>query len=343
MSIVEDVWFGRSAVASAARVALWPLSVAYGLAVAGRNRLYDAGLLASRVPVLPVVSVGNLTVGGTGKTPVSAWIAGRLAERARTAVVLRGYGDDEVEVHARLNPAIPVVANADRFQAVREAQRRGAEIAVLDDAYQHRRIRPTVQVLLVSAEQLARPRRLLPAGPWREALTAARRAHLIVITRKSAGAGAADDARQLVLAATPGIPTTVVHLAPADLRSLRGGASLALERLRGAAVLAIAAIGEPDSFHRQLEALGAVVTMRAFRDHHAFSDAEMASLAAQAPADGLVVCTLKDAVKLDSRWPAPSRLWYLSQQLVVERGEDAMNSLLERALQARASAATFAG
>ena len=95
------------------------------------------------------MSVGNLTVGGTGKTPIAAWIAaGLLARDAHPAIVLRGYGGDETLVHKRLNPTIPVITNADRVAGVIEAQRQGADVAVLDDAFQHRRVQRLGPVLI---------------------------------------------------------------------------------------------------------------------------------------------------------------------------------------------------
>src|SRR5690242_15793153 len=98
--------------------------------------LYDTGVFASHDPAIPAVSVGNVTVGGTGKTPVAAWIATELVERgARPAIVLRGYGDDEPLVHARLNPNVPVIVAADRVAGIAQARDTGATIAVLDDAF----------------------------------------------------------------------------------------------------------------------------------------------------------------------------------------------------------------
>lgn len=341
MSVVEEIWHGSGAAPSVARLALRPLAAAFGGIVRVRSALYDVGVLHRESSAIPSIGVGNLTVGGTGKTPVSAWFASRLATRARTAVVLRGYGADEVEVHARLNPGIPVVANADRVEAVRQAKARGAEIVVLDDAFQHRRIVPTAQVVLIAVEQLGRPVRLLPAGPWREPLSAARRADLVILTRKSASAAASSDAGELV--GDLGRPVAHIHLAPGELRALENDARTPLARLRGLRVLAIAAIGEPESFRKQLEALGASVSLAAFRDHHDFTAADAARLADRVPDGGLAVCTLKDAVKLAPVWAGPSPLWYLSQQLVVERGEGEIDRLLERVLGARSPAATFAG
>jgi tetraacyldisaccharide-1-P 4'-kinase len=116
-----------------------------------------------------------------------------------------------------------------------------------------------------------------------------------------------------------------------------------LSALTRAPVVAIAAIGEPGLFARQLEQLGAHVSMNAFRDHHDFTPADVHRLASRIPADALAVCTLKDAVKLGEKWPGPSRLWYVSQQLVVEEGADDMERLLQRVLAARTSTAITAG
>lgn len=292
---------------------------------------------------MPAISVGNLTVGGTGKTPFAAWLATELRASARPAIVLRGYGDDEIAVHRHLNPDVPVVVNAARASAIREAQRQGADIAILDDAFQHRRIARIADIVLLSAEQLMRPLRLLPAGPWREPLASAGRADLLVITRKSAAIGDAQRARTRLRVLLPGLPIATVHLTPKSLDSATGVTSVPLEALKGAHVTAIAAIGEPGLFVRQLEQLGARVSMNAFPDHHAFSAAEIRDIAARAPRDGYVVCTLKDAVKLAEKWPGPSSLWYVSQQLVVEEGAEDMKRLLLRALDARTSIAITAG
>jgi tetraacyldisaccharide 4'-kinase len=348
LASVENVWFGRSAGNIVVRAALWPLSKAYNVAVSARTRLYDAGVIPSQAPALPTISVGNLTVGGTGKTPFAAYLAAELSRRARPAIALRGYGSDEIEVHRRLNPDIPVFVNPDRSAAVREAKSYGADIVVLDDAFQHRRIARNADVVLLSAEQVLRPRRLLPAGPWREQLSGAKRADLLVITRKSASIIEAEHAIGIVRAEIPGVPIASVSLVPRELVAVGhdtpdGPLTLPLERLRNANVLAIAAIGEPELFKRQLELLGARVAIEAHRDHHPFSDADIRDATLRVPSDGLAVCTLKDAVKLGGRWPGPSRLWYVSQQLVVDQGVEEVNRLLERVIDARASAATTPG
>lgn len=343
MTFVDAVWYGNDASARVLRGALWPLSRAYGLVMSARERLYERGLLAAVQPVLPTISVGNVTVGGTGKTPVSAWLAERLKREARPAIALRGYGSDEAEVHRRLNPDIPIAVNPDRLAAVEWAQRAGADVVVLDDAFQHRRIARTADIVLLSIEQLMRPLRLLPAGPWREPLYSVGRADLIVITRKAAGKAEAERAATRLRALFPGLPIATVHLAPQSLDSATDAETLPFSALKGASIVAIAAIGEPGVFARQLEQLGARVSMHTFRDHHDFSDSEIHEIATRVPADTPVICTLKDAVKLAEKWPGPSRLWYVSQQLVVEEGAEDMDRLLQRVLEARTSTAITAG
>jgi tetraacyldisaccharide 4'-kinase len=337
--LVERVWFGRDPLARAGRGALAPLAWLYGAAVGARNALYDRGLLAATELALPAVSVGNMTVGGTGKTPVAAELARRLIGRgARPAIVLRGYGADEPLVHQRLNPEAVVVVGADRVAGAEEARRRGADVAVLDDALQHRRARRLADVVLLSADRWpADPRRLLPAGQWREPLGALRRASLAVVTCKAASDAAVAAVVRACGEAAPGLPVAVALLRPGELRTLASTARRrALASLRGQRVLAVAAVGDPSSFVRQLAAAGAAVDARRFPDHHAFTSREVATLAADAARADAVVCTLKDAVKLDPRWPrAAPTLWYVSQAVELRQGEAEVDRLLDRLLAAR--------
>ncbi len=333
MTTAPWIWFDKSVAAATARAAVWPLSFAFRAGVTVRRELYRAGLLTTHASALPCVSVGNLSVGGTGKTPIAAWLAGRLRARARPAIVLRGYGGDEAAVHRRLNPDVPVFVSPDRVAAVREARLAGAQLVILDDAFQHRRIARVADVVLVSVEQYLRPRRLLPAGPWREPVSALRDADLLVLTRKAASPADARDALRRLEDEVRGIPVAVVWLAPQRLERVDGVESLALEALHGAQVMAIAGIGEPDAFRRQLEQLGARTELAAFRDHHSYTHSDVRSLAGRVPKDGFAVCTLKDAVKLSSLWPGPRALWYVSQRLVVEQGADHVDRLCARVLE----------
>jgi tetraacyldisaccharide 4'-kinase len=329
--MIEAVWSGRGKRARAARALLVPAEALYRAVVVTRGKLYDWGILRARKFSVPVLSVGNLSVGGTGKTPVSAWLARRFLERgAVPAIVLRGYGGDEILVHERLNEGISVIADADRVRGIREAIAQGVDVVVLDDAFQHRRARRDADVLLVNADAWTGKPRLLPAGPWREPLRAARRATLIIVTRKTAEPSAVADVRRALANAASHVPVAVAYLAPDELRSTTTGQALPLHTLKGSDLTAIAAIAQPDTFFKQLTELGAIVRPFAFPDHHAFTRAEARRLAAEAEKSDFVVCTLKDAVKLEPLWPAEAgSLWYVSQRLRIEDGQEHIDRLLD--------------
>ena len=316
---------------------LAPAAWIFGAGVAVRNVLYDSGLLRSYALGVPSISVGNLSVGGTGKTPVSAWIAAQLIEAGvRPAVLLRGYGGgDEVLVHARLVPSAIRVADPDRVRGAARARTEGAEVLILDDAFQHRRAKRNLDIVLVAAEQ-GSAKRLLPAGPLREPRGSLRRAQVLVVTRKSATLAAAEAVAAEWSEAAPGIEVVVAALVPERLERVGDGEagsprSLGLDGLRDVRVLAISALGAPAAFEAQLASAGADVVSAAYPDHHAFQEAEIGTLAQRAATVDRVVCTLKDAVKLEGRWPrqAPP-LWYLSQAVAIERGEEGFRSRLRR-------------
>jgi tetraacyldisaccharide 4'-kinase len=344
-SIVQRLWTDRSLAARVARGALYPIEAAYGAAIAARGAMYDRRLLTSHELPLPAVSVGNLTVGGTGKTPVSAWLVAQLARRgARPAVVLRNYGGDEALVHAALNRGTPVVSGADRVDAVRRAKAQGADVAVLDDAFQHRRARRDADVVLLSADDWRDSRRLLPAGPWREPLSALRRASLVVVTRKAVPIDVLEDVWAAVDRHAPVAPRAAVRLAPAALVDAHSAVNRPLSSLAGLEVVAVAGVAGPATFRRQLEELGARVRLYAFRDHYPYSADDALSLARAAEQVQLVVCTLKDAVKLAPVWPRGGPgLWYLSQEVILERGRPEMERLIADILEARARHTTTVG
>jgi tetraacyldisaccharide 4'-kinase len=315
------LWRSDDFLARFARIALAPAALAYRGGVAVQGALWRAR--EPREPAIPVISVGNLTVGGTGKTPISAWIAGELvAMGAKPAVVLRGYaGGDEIDVHRRLTPDIPVIANPDRVAGVQTAAARGATVAVLDDAFQHRRIARVSDIVLISADAWDGHVRLLPAGPWREPLSALRRASVVIVTRKAVDPSQADAVvRALDLGDTP---TAVAALVLGTLRTL-GGEERPLETIADSTVHAVAGVGDASAFFAQLKAAGARVVPHGFRDHHAFTRADADRLAGAA-AGAPVVCTLKDAVKLEREWPrGAGPLWYVSQRVEFDRGREAV-------------------
>ena len=337
MNAVEWVWFGEGRGSRLTRAVLQPASLLYSAVNSVRGFLYDRGVLQSEAAALPSLSVGNLTVGGTGKTPIAAWAAGRLRARgARPGIVLRGYGDDEPLVHARLNPGIPVVVAPVRAEGTRQAREQGCDVVVLDDAFQHRQLRRTLDWVLISADRWTGAPALLPAGPWREPLSALRRATFAIVTRKAASRERADEVRRRIAQVAPELNTALISLDLVGLEATEGAATLPLASLAGARVLLIAGIGDPGALQSQLEQHGARVRTLAYPDHHAFTASEIARAAHSARPDEIVACTLKDAVKIAGLWPrAAVGLWYVSQRVNVEEGVDQLEGSLDALLRAR--------
>jgi len=339
---LHTLWASDGIGARVARAALVPAELAFGVITTARSSLFSSGLFTVHPTAVPALSVGNLTVGGTGKTPVAAYFAGRLKRSgAKPAIILRGYGEDEPLVHRTLNPDVPVVVSVDRLAGAVDAKRAGCDVVVLDDAFQHRRAARIADVVLVSADGWRAHRHLLPAGPWRERLTAARRASIVIVTRKAVSLDQANVVSEAVRQ-TVGVRCAIVHLDASDLREANGPRTATIDALRGESVLAISAVGDPAAFEAQLIACGAAVTPARFRDHHRFTVADAEALATTATRYDRAVCTLKDAVKLGPLWPGPSPLWYVSQRVIVERGDDAVDGVLETTLLAR-SASTQPG
>jgi tetraacyldisaccharide 4'-kinase len=303
---------------------------------AARNALYDAGLLPSRRVAARVVSVGNVTVGGTGKTPLTLWLASALRARGRrVAIVTRGYGrrsrgvvtvgdggraflsardgGDEAVLLARRFGG-PVVAGADRVAAARYACATFAsDLVVLDDGFQHRRLARDVDVVVLAADP--RRQRLLPAGPRREHWRALARAAAALLVDDAFDEAAARDL--LPGGALVGRLRTraTALVAPAA----KGWTETSLTWLQGRRVVAVAGIARPQRFVDTLRALGATVAaVQTFPDHHPYTPDDIRRLMASAGADPLVT-TEKDLVKLES-FPALADLRAVRIEAEVEGG-----------------------
>jgi tetraacyldisaccharide 4'-kinase len=313
---------------------LTPAEWLYRVAVAARNWAYDRQVLRSTAAPIPTLAVGNLTVGGTGKTPVAAWFASCLHARGRRpAIVMRGYGGDEVEVHRLLNPSVPVHVSADRVAGVRCAQVAGADVAVLDDAFQHRAIRAHVYVVLVAAEEWEEAPRLLPRGPWREPLEALGRATMVVATRKIASGTDADRVSERLATLVPAVPRAVAHIGVSALARYQGADAGLGEPFspRGfRCTLGLAGVARPEAVRQQLQQEGVVIqNWRAFPDHHRYSQADLVRIARDA-GPGPLVATLKDAVKLGPALASELDIYVPLQRVVWESGSEHIDCLLAR-------------
>jgi len=330
-----------------ARSALAAAAAPYAAVVAARNRAYDRGFLPTRRPPVPVVSVGNLTLGGTGKTPLVAWVARRcLAAGRRPAILSRGYGaargttSDEAAELALVVPGVRHVADRDRAAAATAAVAAGAEALVLDDGFQHRRLARDLDIVAIDATDPFGCGRIFPRGLLREPLAGLRRAGAIVLTR--ADLVAADRCREIeaALAAAcgdraPRVCARAAH-APRRLRSA-AGVDAPLDALRGRRVAAFCGIGNPAAFRSAVVRLGAdVVEFRAFADHHAFSPADVAALARAVAATraDVIVTTLKDLVKVRRERLGDVPLVALEIAIEFLAGEDDLAQAVDRAIGA---------
>jgi len=324
-----------------ARAALGGLAVPYAAAVAIRNAAYDRGLREVCPAGVPVISVGNLTLGGTGKTPMVAWAARSLHEHARRpAIVSRGYGSrpgrasDEAEELAILLPGIDHVANRDRVAAARLAVTRGAGVVVLDDGFQHRRLHRNLDIVAVDATDPFGCGRLFPRGLLREAVGGLGRAQAVVLTRADlVDASERRAIRAAVDAARQGRPPIVwseaIHR-PTRLRSWSGTFE-PLAILREARIAACAAIGNPAAFVRTLKGLGAELAgFVGFPDHHAYGLDDLARVeeAADSSRATMVVTTLKDLVKIRRDTLGGRPLWALEIGLHLTENGDALEQAL---------------
>ena len=336
---MERTWRGEGGAAgSLLSGALAPAELLFRAGIRLRAAAYDAHLMPAARMQVPVVSIGNIAVGGAGKTPVTAWLARRLAALGHHPAVLHGgYAQDEPELHRTWNPDIPVYVGRDRVVTARTAVSAGASVLLLDDAFQHRRLDRTLDLVLLAAESWTSRPHLLPRGPWREPPSALDRATAIVVIHRTEARAAVDSALAGIRAVAPGRPTIVLALRADVWR--RGTDAFAAEPERtsrdtssgdtapAGEVVAVAAIAQPALFVENTRNAGANVTeVITFADHHEYDDGDVADIERRAAGRGIVT-TAKDWIKLRTLLE-PGRVPVLVQRVEVEQGGEVLEALL---------------
>jgi len=307
---------------------LWPLSWLYGAAVSARRQAYAWGWVRSHAVGKPVIVVGNLTVGGTGKTPLTIWLARHLRQRGlEVGLVSRGYGrergglrdvtlnsswqevGDEPLILHRNTGCMTLVAS-DRVAAARALVARGAKVILADDGLQHLRMRRDCEIVVVDGGRGLGNGRVLPAGPLRESAGRVGAADVLVVTGGKEG----EPVRGVPPERAAAAPR--MRLAAGEARQVAGaGPMQPLEAFRGRPVHAVAGIGNPQRFFADLRARGLQVIEHAFPDHHALSAADLDF------GDGLaVLMTEKDAVKCGEL--ADPRLWYVPVEATFSEADE---------------------
>src|SRR2546425_813951 len=297
---------------------LGSLSHLYGLTMRARAALYSRGLLRQQILPCRVISVGNLTVGGTGKTPVVIALAAALRDRGRkVGVISRGYkrrsgtsileisdgrtlrghpedSGDEPFLIAQRCPGVPVAVGADRPLVGRYlVDRFDLDTLVLDDGFQHVAWRRDMDIWVLDAGAPFGNGYLLPGGGLREPLSAMDRASAVLVTRASQGQRL-DELKATVRAVAPAVPIWITDFAPSAVVRVGSEAAVEPSALKGERVLAVSGIGNPESFRRLLGAAGAIVVDHCvFPDHHAYSvdDLQQVRRAAEQAGGGPLVTT----------------------------------------------------
>lgn len=300
----------RDALAVLMRGGLAGLSIPYRLVIANRNRRYDRGSVEVHRCGVPVISVGNLTTGGTGKTPIVCYLAKWYRDRGvRVAIVSRGYGskggdsnDEALELYAKL-PDVPHVQDPDRVKAARIAvEELEAELILMDDGFQHRRLHRDLNIVVIDATCPFGFGRLLPRGLLREPIASLSRADLVIVTRCDAvEVGKIDKIVRTINSYISSIPILHSNHRPTSLLE-HPSDTLPIAPQR---IAAISAIGNPAAFEQSLQACGLdVVESKRFPDHDEYSPERVAELHQWIESLGnridRVVCTHKDLVKLQT-------------------------------------------
>lgn len=301
---------------------LLPASGLYGLGVAVNRLAYRLGILPSTKVPVQVISVGNLTVGGTGKTPVVMALAEKLAASGKKVVILnRGYGapepldygeprsaangDEAWMMRRRLPDSVKVIVGRNRVaNAKRAIEEHQPDVILLDDGFQHLKLKRDLDIVLIDGDKLLGNRHLLPVGPLREPLAALRRANAVWVTKNPS----AESLERVRSWAGPGIPVVGVPFETAGFQRLSDDALLPPETLAGKPALAFSGIAQPEAFAASLKECGVtLVGHLEFGDHHWYTPADVDRILSRESEDTLLITTEKDRVKIASLIPEARR------------------------------------
>ena len=297
-------------VATLGRTGLSAIEIPYEALVRLRNYGYEHSILTTKKASAPVISVGNLTLGGTGKTPLVAWLAHWFAQHnKKPAIISRGYkaktgqlSDEAAELKILL-PTVPHYANKQRIIAAREAITKGSDVLLLDDGFQHRQISRDLNLVTIDATDPFGCNRLFPRGLLREPLWGLKRADALVLTRTDQVSIKTRNEIQeqcFRFVGSHDKPWIETEHRPSNLR-LVDGTTQPLKTLQDKRILSLSAIGNPAAFHRTLTTLGhEPVATLTFPDHHTYTTDDIHRISEETESVGaeIIVTTLKDLVKL---------------------------------------------
>ncbi|MBN2030564.1 tetraacyldisaccharide 4'-kinase [bacterium] len=336
---------------------LWPLSILYRAGWILRNQLYRWGILSSIRLDTKVIGVGNVTVGGTGKTPCVERMSHLLRERGCRIVVLsRGFrrkrrgsvvvsdgekinvnyrqAGDEPMLLAKSLSGIPVIVGKNRAKTGRLAVKNWKiDVLLLDDAFQNKQLKKDLDLVVMDSTNLWGNGRLLPAGPLREPLKGLKRADAILLSRVNEQRVSEKDARRIQELSGAKI-FSAIHK-PVHFVSIQDKKKYELDTLRNKKGIAFAGIGNPDSFQKTLRSVGMVlIDFLVFRDHHGYQPADLKKIIQRAESQKaeVLVTTEKDHVRLPPYWNPPIPAYVLKIAFEIQKGFQELNQLLDSVL-----------
>lgn len=344
---------------------LWPIAQLFILLVWLRGQLYRRGFLKAYSFEVPVISVGNLTVGGTGKTPLCDFLLKRIIELGKyPALVSRGYGaqtkfvrrvdvsgdtakmakdfGDEPSLLALRNLHVPVWVGANRLLACQEALAAGAEVLLLDDAFQNFRIQRDLNILIIDASEPTWHYRPLPVGRSRELWPAITRADLIVLSKVNLVSQRELEVIQVLLSEKldtyqANVPVVQAEYSIKNIRSMEGHRSENLSSLAGQEIILLSGIGRPKAFEEGMAQIPDLTIKEhiVFPDHHSYSKGDIAKILAVKQRYGVarIVTTGKDGVKLTGVRELADSIWIADLTVSICKGEEELDEALSRALE----------
>ena len=357
----------KGVLAAVIRFILFLISIIYSQLAKLRSILYKNNILKKKEADVPVISIGNITTGGTGKTPFTAFLADELKNKYKIAVISRGYGaskdveepflikdeselyadaaqaGDELFMLARNNDDLIFIRSANRYQGTKLAEEKGADLILLDDGFQHYQLKRNADILLLDAENPFSNSRVLPAGLLREPFTALKRADVFLLTRtENIEFSKIQEIKKSLKTLSPG--HRGVFNAETELQnciSVAGRKKEDIDFLKEKKVFAFSGIGSPEAFEKSIESAGAkVVSYKIFKDHYNYQKEDLLTLLDQYSASqaDLILTTEKDAVKLfdfaDMIGDLP--FYYLSISLQIEGKEKLLEIIKEKIEKGRA-------
>lgn len=343
--IEEAMW--SSDVSTATHCILRPLSFLYGIGVRARLLLFKIGFLRAKKLPCPVISVGNITVGGSGKTPVVAALSQMLTAKGRSVVILsRGYkrhstgtevvsdknsvlldakqAGDEPYLLAIKCKGVPVIVGTDRFTSgLLAIERFSPDIMILDDAFSHIKLKRELDLLLFDSVRGVGRGHMLPRGPLREPKSSIDRADVIMIKGKG------DLQKQYRFKQQ----VWTFTYSPTSLISLTGETTEDIKLIKGKKIFAFSGLADPESFHRTLNDCGAnIISKLSFPDHHWFSSSDLSEIKKRSEGADFIVTTEKDLVRLDAKEFSGHRVFALAIEAKITNAKSLLK-LIESKLQ----------